>query len=124
MSLLSTSFPLLTQTKVTLEKSKSALEVSVAEMSNDHKALNQSKQESERKRKNLEAQLSEITVRLSESERARTEFQEKATKQQVWKFKTPPPLQNEMRALLTHSPPSPIPHPIIGIKWKFKNDDR
>ena len=60
------------------------MEAATAELSNDQKAMAQAKQESERKRKNLEAQLSEMNVRLTETERARNDFQERATKQQVW----------------------------------------
>ncbi|XP_038049034.1 myosin-10-like isoform X2 [Patiria miniata] len=70
------------RSKSSLEKNKSSLEASHAELNNDIKTLTQSKQESERKRKNLEAQLSEMSVRLTETERSRNELSDRATKQQ------------------------------------------
>ncbi|XP_033630199.1 myosin-10-like isoform X2 [Asterias rubens] len=73
----------LKRSKAALEKTKTAMEAATAELSNDQKAMAQAKQESERKRKNLEAQLSEMNVRLTETERARNDFQERATKQQT-----------------------------------------
>lgn len=69
-----------------MEKNKQSLESSNREMASEMKSLQQGKMESEHKRKKLEAQLQELTARLTEGERAKGELLDRSHKLQVsWK---------------------------------------
>ena len=52
-------------------------------MANEIKQLNAGKQESERKRKQAESQLAELTLRLAETDRSSGDLQNKVSKMQV-----------------------------------------
>ena len=52
-------------------------------MANEIKQLNAAKQESERRRKQAEAQLQEVTIKLSETDRSKEDMAEKITKMSV-----------------------------------------
>lgn len=69
-----------------MEKNKQSLESSNREMASEMKSLQQGKVESEHKRKKVEAQLQELTARLTEGERAKGELLDRSHKLQVsWK---------------------------------------
>uniref|UniRef100_A0A8D2LVR4 Myosin heavy chain 14 n=1 Tax=Varanus komodoensis TaxID=61221 RepID=A0A8D2LVR4_VARKO len=63
--------------KVTLEKTKQALEGENAEMQKELKVLQGAKQESEQRRKKLESVVQELQLRTAESERVKTELKER-----------------------------------------------
>lgn len=71
------------KTKLTSDKAKSNLEAENADMANEIKTLGAGKQESERRRKQLEQQLQEISIKYSENERGRGELSEKLSKLSV-----------------------------------------
>lgn len=71
------------QFKGNLEKTKQSLENSNKEMASEVKTLQQGKMESEHKRKKLEAQLQELTARVTEGERAKGELLDRSHKLQV-----------------------------------------
>lgn len=71
------------QFKANLEKNKQCLESDNKELACEVKSLQQTKTESEYKRKKLEAQLHEFTARASEVERAKGELTERSSKLQV-----------------------------------------
>ena len=54
-------------------------------MANEIKQLNVGKQESERKRKQAESQLAELTLRLAETDRSSGDLQNKVSKMQACK---------------------------------------
>uniref|UniRef100_A0A3Q1CF56 Myosin-9 n=1 Tax=Amphiprion ocellaris TaxID=80972 RepID=A0A3Q1CF56_AMPOC len=68
--------------KVSVEKSKQALESEWNELQIELKTLTQSKGDSEHRRKKAEAQVQELQVKFGESERQRQEFADKITKMQ------------------------------------------
>ena len=68
-----------------MEKIKSTLEAENVDMANEIKQLNVGKQESERKRKQAESQLQELTLRLAETERSSGDQANKVSKMQVCK---------------------------------------
>ncbi|KAF7238787.1 Myosin-10 [Varanus komodoensis] len=68
--------------KVTLEKTKQALEGENAEMQKELKVLQGAKQESEQRRKKLESVVQELQLRTAESERVKTELKERLAKLQ------------------------------------------
>ncbi|XP_067128041.1 LOW QUALITY PROTEIN: myosin heavy chain, non-muscle-like [Centruroides vittatus] len=69
--------------KAALEKSKSNLEAENAELTNEIKGVSAARQESDRKRKQLETQVQELMVKLGESDRSKSEILERAQKLQV-----------------------------------------
>ncbi len=71
------------QNKVSVEKTKQALESERNELQIELKTLMQGKGESEHRRKKAETQLTELQVKHAESERQRIEFAEKVAKMQV-----------------------------------------
>ncbi len=71
------------QFKANLEKNKQCLESENKEMACEVKSLQQTKTESEYKRKKLEAQLQEFMARATEVERAKAELAERSHKLQV-----------------------------------------
>ena len=71
------------QTKASLEKVKESLQAENADLANDLKQMQQAKQESERKRKQLESHLQEQSMKLVDVERTKNELGEKLTKMQV-----------------------------------------
>uniref|UniRef100_A0A3P8RRI8 Myosin-9 n=1 Tax=Amphiprion percula TaxID=161767 RepID=A0A3P8RRI8_AMPPE len=68
--------------KVSVEKSKQALESEWNELQIELKTLTQSKGDSEHRRKKAEAQVQELQVKFGESEQQRQEFADKITKMQ------------------------------------------
>lgn len=71
------------QFKANLEKNKQSLESDNKEMACEVKSLQQTKTESEHKRKKLESQLQEFVSRATEVERAKGELADRAHKLQV-----------------------------------------
>lgn len=71
------------QFKANLEKNKQSLESDNKEMACEVKSLQQTKMESEHKRKKLETQLQEFMTRATEVERAKAELAERSHKLQV-----------------------------------------
>ncbi|KAK2721860.1 hypothetical protein QYM36_003988, partial [Artemia franciscana] len=69
--------------KEVLEKAKATLEAENADMANEIKSIATSKAETDRKRKHLESQVSELTSRLQESEGARSEVQDRLVRIQT-----------------------------------------
>ncbi|XP_065570729.1 myosin heavy chain, non-muscle-like isoform X3 [Artemia franciscana] len=69
--------------KEALEKAKATLEAENADMANEIKSIATSKAETDRKRKHLESQVSELTSRLQESEGARSEVQDRLVRIQT-----------------------------------------
>ena len=69
--------------KGALDKVKGSLEAENVDMANEIKQLSVGKQESERRRKQLDQQVQELTIRLAEVDRSRGDIGEKATKMQV-----------------------------------------
>lgn len=67
-----------------MEKSKQSLESNNKELANEVKSLQHGKTESEHKRKKVEAQLQELTARVTEGERAKGELSDRSHKLQVW----------------------------------------
>ena len=59
------------------------MEAENQDMANDLKQLTMAKQESERKRKQQDGQLSEMTIKLAELDRSKTDASEKLAKVQV-----------------------------------------
>lgn len=74
----------LLQNKVSVEKSKQALESEWNELQIEMKTLTQGKMDSEHRRKKAEAQVQELQVKFGESERQRQELADKMAKMQVW----------------------------------------
>lgn len=70
------------QTRAQLEKTKSLLEAENQDMVNEMKQIQMAKQESERKRKQAEQQVAEITIRLQELERLKGDQGDKLSRQQ------------------------------------------
>lgn len=66
-----------------MEKTKATLEAENQEMASDLKSVQMAKQESERKRKQAEQQLAELSVRLAEVERGRGETTDRVSKLQA-----------------------------------------
>lgn len=77
------------KSKLSLEKNKSILEAENADMANDIKTIMAGKQESERRRKQLEQHLQEISIRFSENERGRGELAEKVGRMTVSSISSP-----------------------------------
>lgn len=75
------------QFKANLEKNKQCLESDNKELACEVKSLQQTKTESEYKRKKVEAQLQEFMARATEMERAKGELSERSLRLQV---ETPP----------------------------------
>lgn len=73
----------LLQNKVSVEKTKQAMESELNELQIEMKTLTQGKGESESRRKKAEAQVQELQVKYGESERQRQEMSEKMAKMQV-----------------------------------------
>ncbi|XP_068176707.1 myosin-9-like [Antennarius striatus] len=71
------------RSKVSVEKSKQALESEWNELQIEMKTLTQSKEESEHRRKKAEGQVQELQVKFSESERSRQALEEKSAKLQL-----------------------------------------
>ena len=71
------------QFKSNLEKSKQTLEGDNKELASEVKVLQQSKLDSEHKRKKLEAQLQEVLARVTEGERTKGELADRTHKLQV-----------------------------------------
>uniref|UniRef100_A0A3B4BG71 Myosin-9 n=1 Tax=Periophthalmus magnuspinnatus TaxID=409849 RepID=A0A3B4BG71_9GOBI len=71
--------------KVSVEKSKQALESEWNEIQIELKNLTQSKGDSEHRRKKAEAQVQELQVKFGESEKQRHDMSDKMGKMQVWK---------------------------------------
>jgi myosin protein heavy chain len=69
--------------KAAIDKTKASLESENVDMANEIKQLSVGKQESERKRKQLEQQVNELTIRLAETDRAKGDAGDKATRMQV-----------------------------------------
>ena len=76
-------FKYLKQNKAQLEKAKTNLEAENIDMATEIKQLSASRTESERKRKQLEQQVQEYNIRLSETERAKGDASEKVSRLQV-----------------------------------------
>ena len=74
---------LVTQAKQSLEKAKQSLEGENVDMANEIKQLSAARQEADRRRKQAENQLQEYTVRLTETDRSKSDLTEKANKLQV-----------------------------------------
>ena len=72
------------QAKANLEKTKAHLEEENKDLGNDLKSVQMAKQESERKKKQAESQVSELTAKLVEQERQAGDAGEKSKKLQVW----------------------------------------
>lgn len=68
------------QIKQTLEKTKQTLEAENQDLCNDLKSVQMAKTESERKRKQVEQQLQEATIKLQETERSRADATDKSNK--------------------------------------------
>lgn len=62
---------------------KQTLEHENADLANDLKAVQMAKQESERKRRQVEQQAQELTVKLTELERVKGDSTDRASKLQV-----------------------------------------
>lgn len=71
------------QSKASLDKQRQTLEAENADLANDLKQVQMAKQESERKRKQVEGQYQEATIRLQESERGRGDNVDKVAKLSV-----------------------------------------
>ena len=71
------------QAKAVLEKTKNTLEAENQDLASDLKQVQMAKQESERKRKQQDAQISETTIKLAELERSKTDASERNVKLQV-----------------------------------------
>lgn len=71
------------QNKVSVEKSKQALESEWNELQIELKTLTQGKTDSEHRRKKAEGQVQELQIKYGESERQRQEVAEKMAKMQV-----------------------------------------
>lgn len=74
---------LIFKAKQTLEKAKHTLESENASLVAEVQQLNGAKQDNEKKRKQTEQQLTELNVRLVDSERTRNNFVDKTAKLQV-----------------------------------------
>lgn len=74
---------LVLQNKVSVEKTKQALESERNELTIELQSLLQGKGDSEHRRKKAEAQVQELQLKFSESERQRLEVTEKSAKMQV-----------------------------------------
>lgn len=75
-----------TQNKMSVEKSKQALESEWNEVQIELKTLTQGKSDSEHRRKKAESQLQELQVKHGESEQQRQEMADKMAKMQVWTY--------------------------------------
>lgn len=73
----------LPQNKLSVEKTKQALESEFNELQIELKTLGQSKSDSEHRRKKAESQVQELQVKYGDCERQRQEAVEKITKLQV-----------------------------------------
>lgn len=73
----------LPQNKLSVEKTKQALESEFNELQIEFKTLGQSKSDSEHRRKKAESQVQELQVKYGDCERQRQEAVEKITKLQV-----------------------------------------
>lgn len=71
------------QAKAALEKTKQQLEEAHHELSGEVKQLSTARGEAERKRKQAEQQLSELTIRVAELEKGKNDHTDKAQKLQV-----------------------------------------
>ncbi|XP_004065556.1 myosin-9 isoform X2 [Oryzias latipes] len=71
------------RSKVSVEKTKQALESELNELQIEMQSLTQAKGDSEHRRKKAEAQLQELQIKSTESERQRKELSEKLTKMQA-----------------------------------------
>jgi len=71
------------QFKANLEKTKQSQESVNKELVSEVKGLQQTKMESEHKRKKVDAQLQEVMARVTEGERAKGELAERTHKLQV-----------------------------------------
>lgn len=71
------------QNKVSMEKAKQALDSERNELVIEVQTLMQAKGESEHRRKKAEAQVQELQLKYTESDRQRAELVEKLTKMQV-----------------------------------------
>ena len=71
------------QARAALEKSKQSLEAENVDMANELKQISVARQDADRRRKQLEQQVQELTVRFNETDRGKSEVIEKATKMQV-----------------------------------------
>ena len=74
------------QSKSTLEKMKQTLEHENTDLANDLKQVQMAKQESERKRRQLEQNCQELNVKLIETDRMKGDSSERASKLQVIKI--------------------------------------
>lgn len=63
-----------------MEKTKSTLEAENLDLANDLKQVQMAKQESERKRKQAEANVSELNIKLAELERVKSDQADKVSK--------------------------------------------
>lgn len=77
---------LIPQTKANLEKAKTTLEAETTDLANDLKSVQMAKQESERKRKQVESQFAELSAKFTELERTCSDSGERAKKLQVTFF--------------------------------------
>lgn len=66
-----------------LEKAKQSLDAEHAEVTNELKQVSAARQEAERKRKQAEQQVQEITFHMTELEKGRGDLGEKVVKLQV-----------------------------------------
>lgn len=71
---------------MSVEKAKSALEAENVDLANELKSVSTAKQESERKRKQLEVQVQEHSMKIGDLDRQKSESSEKATRLQVIAF--------------------------------------
>ena len=71
------------QTKSSLEKSKCTLEGEVADLANELKVVTSSRQESDRRKKQAEFQVQELSARLQDVDSNRNELGEKTMRMQV-----------------------------------------
>ena len=69
-----------------LEKAKQALETEKMNLASELEQAATARQDLERRRKQSEQQVQELTTRLTETERAKTDVTNKAAKLQVLKF--------------------------------------
>lgn len=74
------TFDIKLQSKAGVDKVKSTLEAENQDLASDLKQVQMAKQESERKRKQAEAQLQEATIKLQETDRNKGDISEKYTK--------------------------------------------
>lgn len=97
------------QNKVSVEKTKQALESARNKLQIELQILMRDKRESENRRKKAETQLQELQVKHAESERQRLELAEKVAKMQVRRLQ---------RTLLNLCPQNP--HRYLPISFFMK----